>query len=153
METNNESIITKIFNETTEFEIEYGLFVQKAKVLLEKGPYPGNLNLSKTYMTKPFIKYNDKSVFPEIFIVKKCIENGMNACWIDSFHKKAWCDMPNTMKYMDVKENNILKQLIELNGKKTTGCWDVFAWNKDIYYFIEAKGIPSNDKIRSSQIE
>lgn len=149
----SDSLISRIFNETSEVEIDNDIIVQKVNILLGKGVYENEMNLSSTYMTKPFVDYNGQSVFPEIYIVKKCIENGMNAFWIDTFHKKSWFDMPNTMKYMNAKENNLLAPLIEKNGGKTSGCWDVFAWNKDSYFFIESKGIPSNDKIRPSQIE
>jgi len=125
-------------------------------LLFEKGTLgPKKIN-DKTYSTKPIINYKNEILFPELAILKMYKEDNWNGVWIDTFHKKYLDNMPyNKLSNVTLpdNQNSILEKIKALNNNKLSGFWDVFLWkNNKEFMFIESKGIPSNDKIRNTQV-
>ncbi len=54
-----------------------------------------------------------------------------------------FCDLPS-----DARE--LYDRICRANGGKTSGCFDVFVWNKEKYLFIESKR-ESKDSIQATQ--
>ena len=112
------------------------------------------LDLSKTYLSKPLVKYNASYTFAELAILGEFINHGWEGCWIDSFHKKIWNAFPATSLPIQLPQEIQIKLSNLLIGKKITkiGAWDILAWKDDFLLFIESKSLYSKDKLRNSQL-
>ena len=105
-------------------------------------------DLPKTYLSKPTVISKGDSVWPEIAVLLEFKDKGYKGVWVDAFHKKFWINQKDKVELNELPSG--IKEILE-DGVK--GCWDLILWKGRVVKFIELKGIPSNDKIRESQIK
>lgn len=122
--------------------------VTKEKYLFKKGVKKFSTDLPKTYLIKPTVidPYNN-NVWPEFAILSKFKQQGYVGVWVDSFHRKLWSSQGK-----EFSQNNLPERIKWIFLEKIKGCWDVVVWKNAEIKFIESKGVPSNDKIRETQI-
>lgn len=102
-----------------------------------------------SYTNKVLIDHDGEAVFPEIALVRIARDQGWNAAWIDTYHRKRWADMPEQSEPVVLPEaQERLLASIEGRTGRPGGCWDVIAWRGADVAFIESK---STDRIRESQ--
>jgi len=115
-----------------------------------------NLDLPKTILTKPFIKWNNINSVPEIVILKLlCKKFNLDGFWVDTFHKKIRYTLDNYRNINDfpAEIKNKIEKIKKKNNNKISGCWDLILYDKSgNIKFVEIKGIPSKDKIRKTQL-
>ena len=103
-------------------------------------------NLPKTYLSKPLVSIEGKSVFGELAILKCLQKDGWEGVWVDTFHghgktKVFWSDMPPKNIGTIPKHAELLyDKIVEKNNGKSSGFFDVFAWKNNDFIFIEYKG-------------
>ena len=140
--------------EKIDFEgITFNLY--KIKLLLRRGSFPKSVQLDRTYSTKPAIEIDGENTFPELAILKLFKKDGWEGVWVDTFHKKYLDKFPidNYNYKLPDHAASLLNKIKSLNNSKLSGCWDIFLWKDGAYLFVESKGIPSNDKIRKTQLK
>jgi hypothetical protein len=77
-------------------------------------------------------------------------QKGWNGVWVDCYHKKFRKGMMHVKPVkLPPEPKKYLETIIRKNGK-LSGCWDIFAWKKSRYQFVELKR-RKKDKIRDSQ--
>ena len=139
------------------YELSDNLFVFLSKPKFKKSTLSGEVDLPETYTVKPIVlSITNKMTFPELAVVDILRHENWDAYWIDNFHQKVWNKFPergNSIKLPKVIKRKMDKIKNHLNTHTYSGCWDVVALKDNIMLFLECKGIPSNDKIRDSQIK
>ena len=103
-------------------------------------------DLAKTYSIKPLVTVDDEALFGELAILRYLQKDGWDGVWVDTFHsrgkkKVVWSAMPpEGAGTMSKGAEELFDQIVEKNGGKSSGFFDVFAWRGTEYVFIEYKG-------------
>lgn len=104
-----------------------------------------------TYKTKPVLDFDGEAVFAELAILRILQESGWDGVWVDTYShgkfRKSFdphcCDLPSHAQ-------KLYDRIRKLNSGKIGGCFDVFAWKRGRYLFVESKR-HSKDSIRETQ--
>jgi hypothetical protein len=103
-------------------------------------------SLSKTYRRKPLVTVNDEILFGELAILRYLQMDGWDGVWVDTFHgrgrkKVLWSNLPpGGFGKLPVEAENLYDRIVQVNGGKSSGFFDVFAWKDGEFIFIEYKG-------------
>jgi hypothetical protein len=85
---------------------------------------------------KPVLDMDRKQVCAETAVAGMLLAAGWEAVWVSSNRYRR--DFPpHSCNLSPEAETELLK--VRGRGRKLTGCWDVFAFNKGIVQFIECK--------------
>jgi hypothetical protein len=99
--------------------------------------------LARTYTSKPLVTFNGDAMFGELAIVRWLEVDGWEAVWLDTFHaRKVWRAMPTKSAPIRLppSQQALYDRLVEANGGKASGSFDVMAWRNGQHIFIEYKG-------------
>jgi hypothetical protein len=102
--------------------------------------------LSSTYRSKPLVVVNDEILFGELAILRYLQMDGWDGVWVDTFHgrvngKLFWSSMPpNGFGSLTEEAMSIYNRIVQTNGGKSSGFFDVFAWKNGRFVFLEYKG-------------
>lgn len=108
--------------------------------------------IQDTYGGKALIEFDGKPVFAELAILGTLRRVGWDGVWVDTFggtkFLRSWppdrCELPSHAQALYDRINMA-------NNGKTSGFFDVFAWqDKKSYLFVESKR-RSKDAIRATQ--
>lgn len=103
-------------------------------------------SLSKTYRNKPLVVVGDEILFGELAILRYLQMDGWDGVWVDTFHgrgqkKVLWSSLPPNGYGKLTEEAEILyDKIVRANNGKSSGFFDVFAWQNGKFVFIEYKG-------------
>jgi hypothetical protein len=108
--------------------------------------YLSNESLSKTYRSKPLVMVDDEILFGELAILRYLQMDGWQGVWIDTFHgrgkkKVLWSGLPpNGYGILSLDAETLYDTIVQANGGRSSGFFDVFAWKDGRFLFIEYKG-------------
>lgn len=87
---------------------------------------------------KPIVEWNGESVYPELAVARLLGKHGLDAVWIDSYRGKVWESMSQQRTLPDAAREAYAR-ILQANGGKRGGFWDVMAWKQSEFAFIELK--------------
>ena len=128
-------------------EVINNLKITKSTHLLPKWK---GVPIKDTYGGKGILNKNGKPVFAEIYALMEFIERDYDIVWVDSFRRKYSVDIPETSLVKD-SPSTINEKLLDINGGKWGGTWDLLLWKENEIRFVKLKR-KKNDKIRDSQV-
>jgi hypothetical protein len=103
-----------------------------------------------TYGGKAVLEFDRKPVFAELAILGTLQNAGWDGAWVDTYWRTFRrsmpphsCDLPSHAQRLD-------ERICRANSGKTSGCFDIFAWRKRAYLFVESKR-KSQDSIQVTQ--
>jgi hypothetical protein len=102
---------------------------------------------------KPALIFDGGRTCAEIIVVQLLERQSWAARWINNWggDQCTRLGLPERLsRAADEMLSGINRQAASRTGKKG-GAWDVFAWRKDEYLFIESKQYPSSDDLTDSQ--
>ena len=106
---------------------------------------------NNSFGKKPLLNLEGIPMFAEFAIQTLTSVNGWSSRWISTYAAlkdkprflSEWVDKPISKQAIspidDEQANNLLQRIATRNGNNYSGYWDVFAWNKSNYLFLEAK--------------
>jgi hypothetical protein len=103
-----------------------------------------------TYGNKPVLKFRGRPVFAEIAILRMLQRAGWNGVWVDTYRRRFRQNFSRHLHKLPPHAQELYDRICRLNGDKTAGCFDVFAWKGKNYLFVEAKR-RGKDSIRKTQ--
>lgn len=115
-------------------------------------PLPGS------YLIKPLVDVGGAPLFGELAIAR-CLESeGWSAVWIDSYHghgnRLCWRDLPDRSEPYDFADAHEaaakFDQITSANGG-TGGWFDVMAWRKGEFLFVEYKGAGDKSNVNEKR--
>jgi hypothetical protein len=107
---------------------------------------PGTLG--RTYTVKPLVDVDGEPLFGELAIVRWLQKDGWDAVWVDAFHSSKrrrlfWQGLPDRTAPYDLSKVpaawTMYVKIVELNGGRVRGFFDVLAWQGDRLLFVEYK--------------
>jgi len=105
--------------------------------------------LAKTYTTKPLVQVDGEPLFGELAIVRWLQKDGWDGVWVDTYHSRGrrkffWQGMPHKTEPYDLSSIprvwKTYNRIVEHNGGRAAGFFDVLAWRGDRLLFAEYKG-------------
>lgn len=108
---------------------------------------PGTL--ARTYTSKPLVQLDGEPLFGELAIVRCLQKDGWDGVWVDAFHDRGrhklfWQGVPHTTEPYDLSGAphawQMYRRIVELNGGRAAGFFDVLAWRGGELLFAEYKG-------------
>lgn len=103
-----------------------------------------------TYGGKALIEFDRKPIFAELAILGTLQRVGWDGVWVDTFRRKFRRGMPNDCCNLPAHAQELYDRIRKANKGRTSGCFDVFAWQGENYLFVESKR-RSQDAIRATQ--
>jgi hypothetical protein len=103
-----------------------------------------------TYGGKTILEFDGKPVFAELAILGTLQRAGWDGVWVDTYRRKFRRSLPPDSCDLPSHERELYDRICRANGGRTSGCFDVFAWHKEKYLFIESKR-ESKDSIQATQ--
>jgi hypothetical protein len=101
-------------------------------------------SLKSTYTSKPLVlSMTGEPVFGEFAILTALRKDGWEGVWVDTFHGgKFWNQMPHISQPVSLPAAAAAQyqKIVDANNGKRSGFFDVFAWQRDEFIFIEYKG-------------
>jgi hypothetical protein len=111
--------------------------------------------LPRTYTTKPLVDVDGEPLFGELAIVRWLQKDGWDAIWIDSYHdrgqhKSFWQGLPGRSAPYDLTQAprawEMYKRIVQANGGRAAGFFDVLAWQGERLLFVEYKAAGDRPK-------
>ena len=103
-----------------------------------------------TYGRKPVVKVGGKPLFAELAVLRLLKRDGWDGVWVDrTKFRKAVREQAAAVP-LRKSAARFLQRIRDSIGKSKGGCWDVFAWKKGRYLFVECKR-QNRDRMRRSQ--
>ena len=99
---------------------------------------------------KPIVEWDGESVYPELAVARLLKNHSFDAVWIDSYRGKFWDGMSQERALPDAAREAYAR-ILQANGGKRGGFWDVMAWNGNEFVFIELKQNTAECKDRISE--
>lgn len=99
---------------------------------------------------KPIVESDGEPAYPELAVVRLLGKNGLDAVWIDSYRGKFWERMSQEQTLPDAAREAYAR-ILQANGGKRGGFWDVMAWQGNEFVFIELKQNTPECKDRISE--
>lgn len=99
---------------------------------------------------KPIVEWQGESFYSELAVVRILKNSGLDAVWIDSYRGKFWEGMSQERTLPDVAREAYAK-ILQANGGKRGGFWDVMAWKGNEFVFVELKQNTPECKDRISE--
>jgi hypothetical protein len=105
-------------------------------------------SLGRTYTIKPLVDVDGEPLFGELAIVRWLQKDGWDAVWVDAFHsstqrKLFWQGLPDRTQPYDLAQvpaaYALYLKIVELNGGRVRGFFDVLAWRDERFLFAEYK--------------
>jgi hypothetical protein len=105
--------------------------------------------LARTYTSKPLVEVGGEALFGELAIVRWLQRDGWDAVWVDSYHEKGrhklfWQALPHETEPYDLSQVprawEMYERIVEANGGRAAGFFDVLAWQGSRMLYIEYKG-------------
>ncbi|HWH59724.1 MAG TPA: VRR-NUC domain-containing protein [Terriglobales bacterium] len=87
---------------------------------------------------KPIVEWDGESFYPELAVARLLRRHGFDAVWIDSYRGKFWEGMLQQRTLPDAARE-VYARILQANGGKRGGFWDVMAWKESEFVFIELK--------------
>lgn len=99
---------------------------------------------------KPIVEWEGEPLYPELAVARLLKKHGLDAVWIDSYRGKFWDGMSQERTLPDAAREAYAR-ILEENGGKRGGFWDVMAWKENEFIFIELKQNTAECKDRISE--
>lgn len=99
--------------------------------------------LPRTYTAKPLVSVDGDAMFGELAILRWLEKDGWSGVWVDTFHGgKFWNAMPHKAAPVSLppKALALYGEIKRANGGKASGAFDVMAWRREQFMFVEYKG-------------
>jgi hypothetical protein len=103
-----------------------------------------------TYGGKAVLVFDGKPVFAELAILGTLQRAEWDGVWVDTYRRKFRRSLPPDSCDLPSHARELYDRICHANGGKTSGCFDVFAWHKEKYLFMESKR-QSEDSIQATQ--
>lgn len=99
---------------------------------------------------KPIVEWDGEPVYPELAVARLLEKNGFDAVWIDNYRGKFWASMSQQRTLPDAAREAYAR-ILQANGGKRGGFWDVMAWKESAFVFVELKQNTAECKDRISE--
>ena len=106
--------------------------------------------LTDSYGGKPVVQFKGKPLFAELAILGVLRSVGWGGVWVDGFRGAFRRGLPPSSCRLPAQVQRLYSRIVNRNGGKKSGCWDVLAWKGNQLLFIESKR-KGRDSIRRSQ--
>lgn len=110
--------------------------------------------LPRTYTAKPLVSVDGDAMFGELAILRWLEKDGWSGAWVDTFHGgKFWNAMPHKSApiALPLQAQNLYDEIKRSNGGKGSGAFDVMAWRRDQFVFLEYKGAGDNSNTNEAR--
>jgi len=109
--------------------------------------------VANTYGGKAVLSVGGKPAFAEIAILRILRDAGWDGVWVDTYRKRFRQDFaPHHCGALPSHAQDLYDRICQANDGKISGWFDVFAWKRRRFLFVESKR-RGKDFIRRSQIE
>jgi len=102
---------------------------------------PGALPAS--YVSKPLVTFNGAAMFGELAVLRWLEVDGWDGVWLDTVHdRKHWRYMPTRSSPVTLPplQQTLYDRIVEMNGGRASGAFDVMAWRDGHTIFVEYAG-------------
>ena len=102
---------------------------------------PGTLPAS--YVSKPLVTFSGAAMFGELALLRWLEVDGWEGVWLDTVHdRKNWRHMPTRSSpiALPAPAQSLYDRIVEANGGRASGAFDVMAWRGDHIIFVEYAG-------------
>jgi hypothetical protein len=102
---------------------------------------PGTLPAS--YVSMPLVTFSGAAMFGELALLRWLEVDGWDGVWLDTVHdRKAWRHMPTRSSPVTLppQAQALYDRIVEANGGRASGAFDVMAWRGDHIIFVEYVG-------------
>lgn len=99
---------------------------------------------------KPIVESDGEPAYPELAVAQLLKKRGFDAVWSDSYRGKFWESMSQERTLPD-GAREAYARILQANGGKRGGFWDVMAWKESDFVFIELKQNTAECKDRISE--
>jgi hypothetical protein len=102
---------------------------------------PGALPAS--YVSKPLVTFSGAAMFGELAVLRWLELDGWDGVWLDTVHdRKNWRHMPTRSAPVTLPPaaQTLYDRIVEANGGRASGSFDVMAWRGDQVIFVEYAG-------------
>ncbi|MDB4890062.1 MAG: hypothetical protein JWL61_1917 [Gemmatimonadetes bacterium] len=102
---------------------------------------PGALPAS--YVSRPLVTFSGAAMFGELAVLRWLEADGWEGVWLDTAHdRKNWRHMPTRSAPVTLPSppQSLYDRIIEANGGRASGAFDVMAWRGDHIIFVEYHG-------------
>ena len=99
--------------------------------------------LPATYTVKPLVTFHGAAMFGELAVLRWLEVDGWEGVWLDTFHgRRAWREMPNRAEpvALPAPAQALYDAIVQANGGRAAGTFDVMAWRGAHTIFVEYKG-------------
>jgi len=107
--------------------------------------------IENTYGGKTVLDVFDRPVFAELGILRILQNGGWDGVWVDTYRRQFRQDFSPHQCKLPTHARKLYDRIRLANTGKTSGCFDVFAWRRGQYLFVESKR-DRKDRIRESQM-
>ena len=100
-------------------------------------------SLPATYMQKPLVTFHGAAMFGELAVLRWLEVDGWEGVWLDTIHgRKAWRQMPTVSSpvMLPVYARTLYDRIVDANGGRASGAFDVMAWMEGHTIFVEYEG-------------
>lgn len=108
------------------------------------------LSTDPAFGNKPIVEWDGEPLYPELAVARLLKKHGFDAVWIDSYRGKFWDGMSQERTLPDAAREAYAR-ILEENGGKRGGFWDVMAWKENEFVFVELKQNTPECKDRISE--
>lgn len=150
VDVNQGTLLSRLIPELQWTEPE-AFSVQERTILIPKfSMHFRKVGSDPAFGNKPIVESDGEPVYPELAVTRLLKKHGIDAVWIDSYRGKFWEGMSQERTLPDAAREAYARILQE-NGGKRGGFWDVMAWRENEFVFIELKQNTAECKDRISE--
>ena len=105
-----------------------------------------------TYGGKALVDAGGSPLFAELAVLDLLKKDGWDGVWFDGYRGKFRTGMPSSSDpvQLPAKQAQIWRRIVEANGGRSGGSWDIFAWREEDLRFVECKR-RRKDRIKENQ--
>jgi hypothetical protein len=99
--------------------------------------------LAASYASKPLVTFSGAAMFGELAVLRWLDVDGWDGVWLDTVHdRKNWRHMPTRSSpvMLPPPAQALYNRIVEANGGRASGAFDVMAWRGDHIIFVEYHG-------------
>ena len=133
--------------ETVEWPLPFGEKARIRRLCAQFGTAsPDRLKtgaLPPSYAEKPLVTFNGAAMFGELAVLRWLEVDGWEGVWLDTANgRKAWHDMPTRHAAVALPPDKqaLYDRIVEANGGRASGTFDVMAWRDKQTIFVEYEG-------------
>jgi hypothetical protein len=95
--------------------------------------------IQDTYGGKALIEFDGKPIFAELAILGTLRRAGWDGVWVDTYRRKFRRGLTPDCCELPSHAQKLYDRICKANNGKTSGCFDVLAWQGKSYLFVESK--------------